>query len=622
MGLNDRAVDLVKRSLVEVHGAKRGTGFFVAPNLAISCAHVTGDAGTTVQVRTSVGQTKGTVLAASEGALSMSRFPDLAVIHVDKPSPEHPCLWLDDETPELGSDVFVAGHSELLKAGLRFRAGRMRLVGRDDDDDGSYWTLEGTGVPVGMSGGPVVSLTTGGVVAVMKFSWGGDRGGGAVPIRATRLLDPDVHVRVVQEHDAFHANDARWASVAETFQGPDTNHRVTHRERLNLYRLLAALPKARRPLLADLEDSAPLLPQAEHHFHTYRDVAADLHDLVAPQAGPPLVLSYAVTLARRYARHPAGDAVRDWTLITGGRIGQSEAVLRSLRNRATRSPTAALMVQFQDTPDRDLFTLSMWRFPSLSDPIPVGHYPDPMSIDQARPVVESYLPAQIALLEADHREVIVEFILPAELLGVAVESWTPWRGRRARSPLGRKYAVVVRDLDRLHDPQMEGAWRRRWDAVQYLAADVALEWVSCGMATDFDALEGWLEHRPNRGALAFNGGPSVHATVDAGLACGVAVMFWRREACRPCALSVECDGFKAFDHLRRELSGRPLPHLPEALRRLRADAARPDAEATHCGRDVVLLWDDPDRRPPRSTLRVPGPASPSANDNMRGKAKV
>jgi hypothetical protein len=368
--------------------------------------------------------------------------------------------------------------------------------------------------------------------------------------------------------------------------------------------LLARLPYPRRSLLADIEDAVPLRPDVGYPLHLYRDAAADLHNMVAPQAGPPLVLDYAVTLASRYA-HRGGEAIREWTLLTGGRMGQNEVVLRKPRARADRSLSAAVLVQLDEATESKRYLLSIWRFPSLGDPAPVGHFPVPLTVEDAETAIKEALPEQIALLETSHREIVVEFVLPTDLHELAVEDWQPWQGKRRNSRLGRKHAVVIRDLDRLHDRDLAGAWRRRWADVPVQDIEEALQWLPCTVAGVFDTVEGRLESELDQGAIAFAGGANREETVDAALACGIPIMAWWRGSC-DCTRGAECIGRRRYEHLLRETAGRALSQLPEAVRRLRADGAGTDARAVHSGRDIVLVFDNPERRPPRRLMVMPG----------------
>ena len=81
------------------------------------------------------------------------------------------------------------------------------------------------------------------------------------------------------------------------------------------------------------------------------------------------------------------------------------------------------------------------------------------------------------------------------------------------------------------------------------------------------------------------------------------MVLWRRGGCAGCAGGT-CPGRAFLAGLREKLRGTTAAQLPYRIKELRNQAARANDPA-HCGAGVVLLWDDPHRRPPRDRMVHP-----------------
>ncbi len=89
---------LLTECRVFVDGESTGSGFFVAPGLVVSCAHVAGArVGSHITVTWQERSYEGIVLAASEPysyGMALWPFPDLAVVElVDPPRNIPACFW-------------------------------------------------------------------------------------------------------------------------------------------------------------------------------------------------------------------------------------------------------------------------------------------------------------------------------------------------------------------------------------------------------------------------------------------------------------------------------------------------------------------------------------------------
>jgi len=203
-------------------GPPRGTAFFVAPGYAMTAAHVVGGArGLPVQLHGRPGFWPGhveNVWPPADAGSPMSGQPypppDLALIRIDD-GPAHMCALLSDRRPAGGAAVIARGHGRNFD-GLTVTAETesFTLTGELETPDPDCTLLKlGLGQAVrGMSGAPVLDVSTGEVIGMLRTSRdiGSNLGAWVVPAELIRRLWPD-DVRVGNER--FHEEDDRWRRV-------------------------------------------------------------------------------------------------------------------------------------------------------------------------------------------------------------------------------------------------------------------------------------------------------------------------------------------------------------------------------------------------------------------------
>ncbi|WP_049574568.1 S1 family peptidase [Streptomyces sp. SBT349] len=196
-------------------GHDRGSAFFVAPGLALTCAHVLGSESVqgepgTVQLIRGDGHLTGEVVYMSPAPGSGSGNwpePDLAVIRVPDP-PEHPCVRLSERLLEPGDSLWAYGIADSGEGAVPY-SGLMTYQGML----GGLWRIGDDELPEGSSGGPIVDPAGFGVCAVVKARRSEGRDGGlAVPLTALRDSDDRRARALFQEiwtaHDAYHLRGA------------------------------------------------------------------------------------------------------------------------------------------------------------------------------------------------------------------------------------------------------------------------------------------------------------------------------------------------------------------------------------------------------------------------------
>ncbi|MGK5632731.1 trypsin-like peptidase domain-containing protein [Streptomyces sp. URMC 123] len=176
-----------------------GSGFFVAPNWVLTCAHVAlwgrgdtvadggiPDVGVSFDGRTVRGRVEWAQPVENPGH-GLWPAPDLALIRLLEPVP-HRCVWLTERTSKVFTRKEVAffgcaeedGEVEDLSGRCTIRGelgrdGKLRLGSEDE-------------IPEGASGGPVVDLARGEVIGVLKARRTGLDGGLAVSVVQLRRV--------------------------------------------------------------------------------------------------------------------------------------------------------------------------------------------------------------------------------------------------------------------------------------------------------------------------------------------------------------------------------------------------------------------------------------------------
>jgi tetratricopeptide (TPR) repeat protein len=198
-----------------VGGALPGAGFFLAPGLVVTCAHVTGDVE---ELEVLWRPDAAPVPARLELKLCdrgrpvpdlAADYPDIALLRVEAAG--HPCVALDEDMPTYGDSFQSYGYPEeggsvlLTPAALDYR-------GTKSQHPTPFIDLASDTVKPGMSGGPLLNVRSKAVcgVLVATRSPSSPDGGLAVPWVAVR----DQLAEAMGANRAFHAANHSWSDVA------------------------------------------------------------------------------------------------------------------------------------------------------------------------------------------------------------------------------------------------------------------------------------------------------------------------------------------------------------------------------------------------------------------------
>jgi hypothetical protein len=185
---------------------------------------------------------------------------------------------------------------------------------------------------------------------------------------------------------------------------------------------------------------------------------------------------------------------------------------------------------------------------------------------------------------------VIEFLVPLAMLDEDWEALQMRIGDR-ETEIGTVCPVVVRSLDRLADPDRRECWRATWKEL-YARGDAydetAICWVECTPASGLFDPAVLRERLCAALAYARTCGPQQDPVLKAALDAGTPVALWHRVSAARKARRAD---------LENVLRNRGLRDLPDVVFRQREAAHSDRAAADHAGRDLVLLWDDPDRVP-------------------------
>ncbi|GAA2380461.1 effector-associated domain 2-containing protein [Streptomyces coeruleofuscus] len=391
-----------------------------------------------------------------------------------------------------------------------------------------------------------------------------------------------------------------------------------------LERLIAPVPALAGPLSKDDEKSARVaLTRGDLPAARLRDglaeelVGVDLPDGLTPEqlfahllewnaqedGLPPVVvlLDHAARLARTVEhRLTLSGWVDDWA----GREGLTAELARRRETRVAVvwSPDIPRTLVVAVEPARDGSTdvvVRTWTnaTPGRWDPRP-GE-PDTIPLDDLGRAVDKALrrgtrlwlvPREPGSGGLQEPPAYIEFILPYDLLNHDVAGLTFAIGDGEPTPLGLRYGVHLRSLERMRTDNavVRQQWKRRWAALKQHGITV-----HAWRAADARRLRAWQialagESRSTAVLLDAPTGASALEALKAAIAEGIGLAVWDRRG--------------VFIEERREVvtavfAAVTMPvQLPSVIHRMRRNAESGAEDAVqYLARNVGFLWDDPTR---------------------------
>ena len=185
-------------------GEQHGTGFFVAPGLVLTCAHVIKPAvkdGLSVRILHDNQTFDPKPFLSTE--IFLEDYPDLALLRLE--FTDHPCVLLGSDF-EAFIDLYSYGYTFDHPEEKFLQQWNAREVGK-------LIKLKDGQVKPGSSGSPLLNEDTGNVCGMMKLTRDRmtDLGGAGIPISTVFEYFPNLE----KQNRAFHDKDHRWIDLLE-----------------------------------------------------------------------------------------------------------------------------------------------------------------------------------------------------------------------------------------------------------------------------------------------------------------------------------------------------------------------------------------------------------------------
>lgn len=553
------------------------SGFLVAPDQVLTCDHVIEaypDEAWTVTFPGADADRTGRVSFRADDA-------DVAVLTLDRPVGVAPVRLAPFHTIDTGRDLCAYGFPQ--RTGGWEQVMLKALPGWPGDGRRQVQTLTDSGHKLvsGFSGGPVYDVRTRQVVGMVAEADPHLRSGRIVPVSELCRAVPGLAERI---------------HLGEAFPAPAYTGLVTLLERAD------AGPGRLPSLLDGLTACSPEPPPAS--------ALAQIEYLATEDPRPVEAIQIAVVAALKRvdaARPDLAADVDEWIrryFLTDGTARARETIATEPDDDVADGdpPWVLVMIDLSASP-RGGYLVQGWCVFGPTDCRSIG-------AGQAE-VTEAGLPEHVVDLVEDglsripavrgKRRPVVEFVLKRRLiLDAEVDRWGEHTD--ASAPLGWDYPVVVRDLNSFRRPRFP--LREQWLHLRppLATGDPLLDWLGCVHSADQDHVNSRIRGDDRPRGLALHSRPSLNV-LNVAIGGGVPVMVWPRLPCPADSHDADpCTGRpfqQALDTEIAEIDGTVLSGLREAVMKLRLKARDKTAgDDPVYGRDVVIMWDDPERRPP------------------------
>ncbi|MEU3603223.1 trypsin-like peptidase domain-containing protein [Streptomyces sp. NPDC006798] len=656
---SDPVIDaLLRAATVHIGGTHPaplwGTGFFVAPGLVLTCAHVLaphlrGDLARPVVVA-GPELNGGEPLEArlhrwllDSGPLPEHKVPlerDLALLRLLDRDAEHECVWLTDRTDYPGGPGVVQGY----RPGEDDRPARAvpwKATARINGFDDAYGLRirPEAEFPRGGSGSPVLDAYTGAVVGVLKSRRAGRDGGTAIAVTALRRFGADYQA-LTSAHDRWHGRSPKITGhnwIERQHRLPGAGVRTGGdlwgpRDRREALARLAAVhpPDGIRPVveLARKARGGVAAPPGQLPPHTWRDGHGLLYEAGQPAAA--IAALHYLQLVAEYERARGGDpaALTDWvarrlddvprivhTVVTqatlppgllhpagpggapGARDGGGADHRIVLRHPLPGDGRAVVVVELEPVADAPTPRF-YWRIRAddgqeLDEPLHEEQTGDGVPPERLVAELRGPLAEVFAALDVPGAPAPLEVALPADHFDTAVHRWQLTEMARLHHPayVGVRRSVVLRDITRRGEP--DPVWCERWHR---LSAAAKLTACRTPPPRQVPRVRQLVEMAPAGIPVLCRpaGSGAGRRTMGMALAAGHGVALWHTDIHPDTGCGDFCDEVHRGAELMLSAAG-GADELPDRLRRIRDDISG-SRNSGHWAEGVALLYDDP-RRP-------------------------
>ncbi|WP_328617298.1 helix-turn-helix domain-containing protein [Amycolatopsis sp. NBC_00355] len=254
------------------------------------------------------------------------------------------------------------------------------------------------------------------------------------------------------------------------------------------------------------------------------------------------------------------------------------------------TPLHLMVLVVPDAIDPNLVIVTSWRQEEVEEwPPPSGSSCSLPLADLERHVAGLVTEAEVAW-SGRTCPVVIEFVLPRRLLGLPVHRWRQEPEAEGSRLLIMDYEIALRSLERMRSRQWHRAWRIRWQSLQsdpspgrcyyfmpdHIEARHRLDAILSDSHWNVLVLAGYsASATPTPGTDPF----------AAALRAGIPAVLWHPHA------SPE----EMRDLVGELTGGDGMAELPARARALMLKGFEGDVGLAAITRDLVLLWDDPNR---------------------------
>jgi hypothetical protein len=324
------------------------------------------------------------------------------------------------------------------------------------------------------------------------------------------------------------------------------------------------------------------------------DIFMCLADFSADVDGFPLALSFVELVARQVGGDVSAKLTK-WNDDQARRLRLEPQLWARRAASASRLPADSrlhLMIVVQpDGIDPHRYLLSYWRQDDPAEWPPPRGETRTVTLEELERRVDDLVVSAERAWSGHTATVMLEFVLPRELLNLPIHRWHKEHDSGDPRPLCLDYPIVVRSLERMRSLQWHRVWRQRWQTLMDDPSAARVHFGQPANAQERHHLDAVLSD-PRCVLMVLTEAPSRQPQpgadeLAAALRSGLPALVWHPDASSEALREVitrliEGDGL-------RDLPGRAQAAHQAAFE---ASAAPFDENIV---RDLVMLWDNPDR---------------------------
>jgi hypothetical protein len=348
---------------------------------------------------------------------------------------------------------------------------------------------------------------------------------------------------------------------------------------------------------------AVAIPKSDNAWDVFRE----LTDVNAGPDGIPPALLF-LDLLSDLVDDELQTKLGDWISAYARRL-RVESALEARRKAAAPIPAEPhlhLLIALEPF-DADRYQLSSWRQDDPEQWPPTRGEIMVVKLEELEYRVDEVVLSAEREWAGNSARVTLEFLLPRRLLHLAVHRWAKEHASGDPSPLRLDYPIVVRSLERMKNLYWHRVWRDRWRSMQDNPSPTRVHFGDPENATIPHRLDAILRD-PQWVSMVLAAPPTAQPLPGAGidelaaaLRSGLPVMMWHPDA--------EAEDVREIVEWLVEGDG--LVDLPARSHRTRLSEFLPNPAPynVNIARDLVILWDDPNRvvaldQPPIPTRRL------------------